>query len=172
MLMKMQLVAVVNRSSYEAETSLAPYDELNENYFSFVPIPQLQLSDMWDSFVADHYRRGSFDAYLRWQGLVLSDSLVIGKMENTNARWDWRVPKQKCYDLVCGRNKHFRLPDALVTLDGTWIDNPPQTLWLSQLHKKEAHYLTYFVCHTSKMELKEENQYGDFDWADCIAVNR
>ena len=172
MLMKMLLVAVVNRNSYEAENSLAPYDELNENYFSFVPLPAIRTSSMWDCFVADHYRYGSFDAYLKEQGFVLSDSGGIGKMENINARWDWRVPNRKCYDLCDERDKKFRLPDALVTLNGTWVDNPSHMLWLSQLRQKDAQCLTYFVCHSSKLELKKGNQYGDFDWADCIAVNR
>lgn len=171
MIMKMLLVAVLTRSRLTAEQALEPYREDNENYFTFVPTTAINYTDVWNLYKRGGFYESSVQLYAQSCGLEIDKRFRVGTMRNINAKWDWRKQECKHYDLQKTKRKSLKVPDVLITIDGTWVDNPTETVWMAQLNRRDVMNVTYFLCHSSKLELNKEggNQYDDFDFADIIA---
>lgn len=98
-------VAVFSDKPDDFDILLAPYNEADEEYFSFVPLSEEKLAWLRD-FHKKHYPNDSFEEFLTSEGYINSEEDgSIGFMANPDGKWDW-------YTLGGGDWQFDKLPNA------------------------------------------------------------
>ncbi len=83
------ICAVLSKRPEDVENLLAPYNETDERYFDFEPLPEANFNHMQGLYHKDELSESiSFAEWLEYNGYA-TDGEQIGFMVNLNTKWDY-----------------------------------------------------------------------------------